>query len=343
MGASRDSYWDNAKGLLIFLVVLAHYYGTGMVYKGFSGGLWQLPLTIYTVVYLFHMPLFAFISGYFSKNAERCRSRAFSALLLPYLLVNTVFVILDRERVNPLLAPYGPMWYPLALLLWRMVLPDVGRLKRSWLWGLGAALILLVLTPGKDYVSLRNTITFFPCFLLGYETSPEQIGKIRRLPRWLCGFILLGAAGMAAALLGPLHQTFGDICFFSRVYPFAWSSLKYVGLELVRYAIALVLGICVLNLIPANPGRLTHIGQNTLTVLLFHSVPHLRTWMDALNPLPDNAPFTILWWTVLSLAVTALLGSRRAGRWFDRLMTRCRRLLPRKTEALQKNKVSNKP
>lgn len=330
METSRSGYWDNAKALLIFLVVLAHYYGTGMVYKGLSGGLWLIPNSIYTFIYLFHMPLFAFISGYFSKNAGKCRSRAFSSLLLPYLIVNTVFVILDGETVNPLLAPYGAMWYPLALFFWRVALPDVGRLKACWLWGLGFALLCLVLTPGKNYVSLQNAITFFPCFLLGYETTPEQIKKLRHLPKWLCGLVLLCAMGCVAVLLGPLRQSFGDICFFSRSYGFAWSSLKYLALELARYAVALVMGACVLNLVPERSGRLTRIGKNTLTVMIFHSVPHLRDLMDTLNPLPENPLFCLLWWTVLAAGVTVLLGSNRAARWFSRLMDLCRRALPKK-------------
>ena len=330
---SRSSYWDNAKAILIFLVVLAHYYGTGMVYKGLSGGLWLIPNSIYTFIYLFHMPLFAFISGYFSKHAAKGRSRAFSALLLPYLIVNTVFVILDREQVNPLLAPYGPMWYLLALFFWRMALPDVGRLKKCTLWGLGFSLVCLVLTPGKNYVSLKDAITFFPCFLLGYETSAEQIQKIRRLPKWLCALALLGAMGCVAAALGPLHQEFGDICFFSRHYGFALSSVKYLGIELARYAVALVLGACVLNLTPEKPTCFTRIGRNTLTVLIFHSVPHLRPLLDALNPLPESALFSLLWWTALSAAVTIALGSGRAARWFDRFMGLCRRLPPKKQTA----------
>lgn len=330
MEASRSSYWDNAKALLIFLVVLAHYYGTGMVYQGLSGGLWLIPTSIYTFIYLFHMPLFSFISGYFSKHAEKGRKQAFSVLLLPYLLVNTVFVILDREQVNPLLAPYGPMWYPLALFFWRMVLPEIGRLKKSWLWGLGFALVCLVLTPGKNYVAFQNAITFFPCFLLGYETTPQRIQQLRNLPKWACGLVLLAAMSCVMILLGPLKQSFGDLCFFSRTYGATLSSLKYLAFELLRYTIALVMGICVLNLIPERPSRLTSIGRNTLTVMLFHSVPHLRDLMDALNPLPGNPLFCLLWWTALSMAATALLGSHRVARWWNRFLDLCRRAIPKK-------------
>lgn len=52
---SRSPYWDTLKGLLILLVILGHC-GTAL-----SDGL-------LSVIYSFHMPLFVFISGYFSKK-----------------------------------------------------------------------------------------------------------------------------------------------------------------------------------------------------------------------------------------------------------------------------------
>ena len=52
---ARSPYWDTLKGLLILLVILGHC-GTAL-----SEGL-------LSVIYSFHMPLFVFISGYFSKK-----------------------------------------------------------------------------------------------------------------------------------------------------------------------------------------------------------------------------------------------------------------------------------
>ena len=51
----RNPYWDTLKAMLIVLVVLGHT-GTAMGNKWLS------------VIYAFHMPLFIFISGYFSKK-----------------------------------------------------------------------------------------------------------------------------------------------------------------------------------------------------------------------------------------------------------------------------------
>lgn len=55
MSTNRSSYWDTVKAVLIFLVVLGH---TGTA----------LGDRVLSVIYAFHMPLFVFVSGYFSKK-----------------------------------------------------------------------------------------------------------------------------------------------------------------------------------------------------------------------------------------------------------------------------------
>lgn len=57
MTSHRSSYWDNAKGILIFLVLIGHFI---MTYRPLKA--------IFDSIYLFHMPAFLFISGLFSKK-----------------------------------------------------------------------------------------------------------------------------------------------------------------------------------------------------------------------------------------------------------------------------------
>ncbi len=59
--AKRDSFFDALKGVLIFLVVLGHMLELNKATSDTSVVLWDF-------IYLFHMPLFIFVSGYFSKN-----------------------------------------------------------------------------------------------------------------------------------------------------------------------------------------------------------------------------------------------------------------------------------
>lgn len=62
MEKERDYLFDNIKGLLIFLVVFGHLISYSSFKKIHSIDF------IYLSIYIFHMPIFVFISGYFSKK-----------------------------------------------------------------------------------------------------------------------------------------------------------------------------------------------------------------------------------------------------------------------------------
>ena len=59
----RDSYFDNLKGILILLVVIGHF----ILPMDKTRPVWS----IFYIIYLFHMPMFAMVSGYFSKGMYR--------------------------------------------------------------------------------------------------------------------------------------------------------------------------------------------------------------------------------------------------------------------------------
>lgn len=67
----REAYYCNVKAFLLFLVILGH----GIEpFTGRSKGLLQL----YRIIYTFHMPLFALVTGIFLKTTDACKKQAFS-------------------------------------------------------------------------------------------------------------------------------------------------------------------------------------------------------------------------------------------------------------------------
>ena len=75
---ARAPFFDNLKGILIFLVVFGHFI---------------LPVNntlvvsaIFEFIYLFHMPLFVFITGLFAKSAVR-NGRLRVELIAPFVVV----------------------------------------------------------------------------------------------------------------------------------------------------------------------------------------------------------------------------------------------------------------
>lgn len=334
MKENRLSFWDNLKGILIFLVVLGHYLAAGAVYSGKIGGLWAIPQTVVAVIYMFHMPLFMFVSGYFSKNTKRAGETA-GQLLLPYLLFNLLCILLDWALLegsfrNPVFYPLSHMWYLAALFFCRVSAQYWVKLKHSWLWALGLSFLCSLLQPGKDLMLLRNFLTFLPFFLLGLEMKPETVGKLRGLPKWLCVGVLLTVFGAAVCAVTFFGVTAEQLCFLVDIIPVGHGMIRSLVILMLRYLLAAVLSVCLLALTPEKEKRLTKLGHSTMPVYLLHNLPGLRNLLYLLDPFKSIPLLCMIWWLVWSGVATVLFASGPVSKDFNRLMAFVRRLIPLK-------------
>lgn len=116
----RDPYFDSLKFILITLVVFGHAIS-------FVEGKWANAL--YLWIYLFHMPLFIFVSGYFTKQLP---TEKFKKGILGLAETLIVFQIISRLlryflegeacSLTLLVTPFWILWYLMALILWRTIL-----------------------------------------------------------------------------------------------------------------------------------------------------------------------------------------------------------------------------
>lgn len=337
MNNERSSYWDNLKAVLIFLVVLAHYFAAGFIYSGKSGGQWVIPQSIYSFIYMFHMPLFLFVSGYFSKNTERGAKTAVSQLLLPYLIFNLICMVLEWALLdgvfrNPVFYPVSHLWYLAALFLCRVFAGYLVKLRYSWLWALGLSLLCSVFQPGKDIMLLSRFLTFLPFFLLGLETKQEMVEKLRKLPRWLCAGTLLLILGATVTAMGRYGVTVSQLCFLIETYAVGENLPQDLAVTVLRYLLAAVMSICVLVLVPEKEGRWTRLGRNTMPIFLLHNLPGVRNLLYKLCPFPDLMPPSMVWWTLWSVLAVVLLGNSRVMGLYRRAMGAIRAMIPTKKQ-----------
>ncbi len=185
----RDAYWDVVKGVLILLVVMGH-----VVQYGVGGDFWHNP--VFKGIYIFHMPLFMLVSGYFSWNGlhrgagwllSRTRQLILPNVVFTFVLVG--FALLwayDVRDGGRMLEQYRrncnpPFWYLCVLfecsvfgwllfrspkLWWRIlwVLLPVGYALllpygvKEWQWSRD---VLFLLPWGKHFPAM------WPYFLLG--------------------------------------------------------------------------------------------------------------------------------------------------------------------------------
>ncbi|WP_249038034.1 acyltransferase family protein [Tetragenococcus halophilus] len=84
----RDPYFDNAKFLLMILVVFGH-----MMQPFIENEQWNHDL--YYTIFAFHMPAFIFISGFFAKSFDpqkkRLLQRIFKVYCTLYILSMVIF------------------------------------------------------------------------------------------------------------------------------------------------------------------------------------------------------------------------------------------------------------
>lgn len=133
MNKIRDSYWDSLKFYLILLVVLGHTLEIVVTDGSFSRAL-------YNSIYLFHMPLFIFVSGRFShvkdtKSFNRSIFKLLETLIIFQIIRSFVIPVIwgDNIEWKYLIVPNWILWYLMALIWWRImvkVTPPIGSIIR---------------------------------------------------------------------------------------------------------------------------------------------------------------------------------------------------------------------
>jgi len=266
----RDYYFDNLKFLLIALVVVGH----TIEPISSSGNLKFL----YILIYLFHMPLFSFVTGYFSKKYAPIK--LLRSVALPYMAFQVLYFLFYRYGLGDInytfsfFTPYWIMWYLLSLLTWQLVVP-VFQFRYSII-----VAILIGILAGYDnsvsyFFSLSRTIYFFPFFLMGYKFNKGEFseGRLFNLvsikPRIIIS--ILGLIGISVGVY-ILRDTI-DIRLLYGSYSYSALDLNswYAGVyRLLLYTITTIISIFFLSIVPSGITFFTVFGSRTLNVYLLH-------------------------------------------------------------------------
>jgi fucose 4-O-acetylase-like acetyltransferase len=307
---TREAYYDNAKFMLIFLVVFGHF-----IQSYIQGDRWIY--TLYTTIYTFHMPAFILISGFFAKGFRQKGyvQKIAKKLILPYLIfqgIYSVFYFL-RNGLNPNeLDPFNPqwsLWFLVSLFCWNVMLFLFTKWKAGF--ALFIAVVLGVSVGYVDeinnYLSLSRTFVFFPFFLLGYYFTHEHFVKFREFKYKYLSLFILVAMFVAFYVLPDFDYKW---LFGSKPY----EALHYTQLNggLIRlgvYGLTLLATLSFLTLVPRKHYFFTEWGTSSIYVYLLHGffVKYFRN-SELVDILKDYEQIAIL--TILSILLIAFLSSK---------------------------------
>lgn len=274
MVEKRIARFDNAKLILIFLVVAGHIVNEFRLDD-------PVLYHVYNFIYAFHIPAFVFISGYFSKPHTDFRQivRLAVQLLVPYLgfhlLYHAFYHYTAGVPFTPLriIDPHWTLWFLLSLFFWRVMLRATLKLPQPLLWVTGAGLLVGVIDPVGCDLSLCRTFVFFPFFILGHLCARPSLQKHRRWlekrgPRMAAGGALIGVMAVI-----PLFSQTGLEDFFLGSVSYTdigVSRLSGVALRAGTYLMSLTATAGFLTLMPRRRLFFTALGSRTLYVFLLH-------------------------------------------------------------------------
>jgi fucose 4-O-acetylase-like acetyltransferase len=325
----RVPIWDNARAACIVLVVLGHAIQR-LTYDS------DIALGLYLLVYAFHMPAFALISGYFSKSdppSRRQMMRILTDIVAPYVIFEALWTatkFVFEGSANPnITQPSWTLWFLLALAIFRLVLPYLALLRWPVLWTVVISLSVGYLPNVDSTLSLSRTLGLLPFFTIGWWLSDRKILEKRDLLRRRRLSFRLGAvavfvvAGWAAWFFVDQWEAMNlrQWLFYDENYAAIGGTEWWAGaVRLALMAVALVLSVAFFALIPRGDYRWTAIGRYTMYVYLLHSFV-LYPFRES-GILRDLEP-TWIWLPIVIVAavlVTVALASRPVRRVFRPLI-----------------------
>lgn len=278
---TRIYFYDNLKFILIMLVVIGHFIQYNLDYKFFKG--------LFLFIYSFHMPLFIFVTGFFSKKIIEAETNQRLNKILSYLILFVLykialFILLKYgfHEVDSfyLFTEMEPPWYLLACAIWMLVASQIKNVKPKYMLGISFLFSIFVGYDNNisDQFCLSRVIVFFPFFLLGYYCSKDRMEKI---VNWLHVKRNMVLAFFFIILCLSLFILFADDLYFLR--PLFTGRNPFVYMEFpidlimtgsffrtLCLLFSVIISIAFMALIPRRKLCISKFGERTLQIYVLH-------------------------------------------------------------------------
>lgn len=304
----RSAYWDNIKGILILLVVFAHilYYLRDM-----SAG---IAMTV-ELIYLFHMPAFVFVSGYFGKSE---RSRSFESIVklaFLFFIFNSITMFIDGRTTY--LEPVYSYWYLLALIVWRLTAHRIAKFRMINVILFTAALLIGFFPAIDNHFAAARIIGFYPFYMLGYLLSEEKSKKLlktdysRRVLIGAAMFLFTETVSLAVLYVFTFKPNAFELIYYS-------TPLDFLGRS-AYFAVALLAIFSIRYLVPDKRiPFITEFGRNSLWIFVFHRL--FALWLGEYIK-SFSVPYIITVAVLSALSLCLIFGNDTLAKYFNRFLS----------------------
>ena len=326
----RAWQFDEIKFFLIFLVVLGHILAN---YIGTSNASIDIQRLRF-LIYFFHMPLFLFISGLFSKkNIEEKRYSQINYYLVLYLVVKIICFISnaiqkDRYLIN-FFSESEVAWYCFALFAFQMITILLKNKNKTFIFFSSIILGLLVgYDPTiRDQFVLSRIITFYPFFFAGYVLNPKKIiEKLSSLKIIIPSIIIVITFSLVVFVKINDIMVFSPLLTGRNPYNTLGDYMK-VGwaLRMVYYALVFLICFAIISIftILKKPTIFNKFGKRTLSAYALHMVVVDFLFFKTLNPndwMPNNSGLLLI---PIDLIITLVLSMEIFEKPFVWLKKKC--------------------
>ncbi|MFL6088596.1 MAG: acyltransferase family protein [Aeromicrobium sp.] len=266
----RIAYLDNARFWAMILVVVGH---PLFHFISLSSG-----RAVYYWIYLVHMPLFALLSGYISRNFRATPQqieRTVSTLVIPYFLIEPLYQVLHRHyrgTSDPymLLSPKWIAWFLAALFIWRLSTPIWRNLRHPILVSILISL-LVPLTEVPNVLALPKALGMLPFYVIGMHMTMERFQRLSAARVRIVSIVFLAAVATVSAL----YSRGWDVSWTKWRHRYSESALSVgpwegMALRSVLIVVGVLMCLAILSLVPWKQSWTSPLGERTLYCYLLH-------------------------------------------------------------------------
>lgn len=330
----RNNVFDNAKLIMIFLVVFGHLIEPIIKQS-------EVIRTIYIIIYSVHMPIFIILAGAFTKLelSTRVLKKNIETLLIPFLVFTILYEAfnfighgtISNYSLN--WQPYWILWFLFSMFIWKVTLPIVMQFKFPLLLSVLISLCAGYINDVGYFLGVSRTLYFFPFFILGYKLGSSFLSNnyLLMIPKVVYFSTLLVSFGVLWVFNDVPHQWLYGSFSYSRIGDVEWFS--FITRSII-YCISAISSIAILMLLPDWQSKMSKSGQNSLFVYVWHGFfVKVAMYLGVMKALSDVSNILAL----ITLFICAILITAILSRDFVANLTNKLLFIPVQRLLLQRN------